>query len=61
MRMCCFAPSARSRKRVRFLAPLDNLLWDRRLVEAIFGFEYRWEVYVPAEKRKYGYYVLPVM
>lgn len=48
-------------KRVRFLAPLDNLLWDRRLVEAIFGFEYRWEVYVPAEKRKYGYYVLPVM
>ena len=48
-------------KRVRFLAPLDNLLWDRSLVEAIFGFEYRWEVYVPAEKRKYGYYVLPVM
>jgi uncharacterized protein len=44
-----------------FIAPLDNLMWDRRLVEALFGFEYRWEVYTPPEKRKYGYYVLPVL
>lgn len=44
----------------RVLAPLDNLLWDRKLVKRLFGFEYTWEVYVPKEKRKYGYYVLPV-
>lgn len=44
-----------------FLAPLDNLLWDRRYIELLFGFEYRWEVYVPPKKRKYGYYVLPVL
>lgn len=45
----------------RFLAPLDNLLWDRELVEAIFGIRYRWEVYTPAAKREYGYYVLPIL
>ncbi len=44
-----------------FLAPLDNLLWDRRLVESLFGFSYRWEVYKPREEREYGYYVLPVL
>lgn len=44
-----------------FLAPLDNMLWDRRLVEAVFGFAYRWEVYKPAAQRQYGYYVLPVL
>ncbi|MCX7771804.1 MAG: winged helix DNA-binding domain-containing protein [Clostridia bacterium] len=45
----------------RILAPLDNLLWDRDLVTRLFGFTYTWEVYVPAVKRKYGYYVLPVL
>ncbi len=45
----------------RILAPLDNFLWDRKLIEELFGFEYRWEVYTPAHKRKYGYYVLPVL
>jgi uncharacterized protein YcaQ len=47
--------------RVRFLAPLDNLLWDRMLVQKIFDFQYSWEVYIPVEKRQYGYYVLPVL
>ena len=46
---------------VRILAPLDNMLWDRLMVYKFFGFQYTWEVYVPAEKRKYGYYVLPVL
>jgi len=46
---------------VRFLAPLDNMLWDRLMVQRLFDFQYTWEVYVPPEKRKYGYYVLPVL
>ncbi len=44
-----------------FIAPLDNLLWDRKLIKEIFGFEYKWEVYTPVSERKYGYYVLPVL
>ncbi len=47
--------------RAIIMAPLDNLLWDRRLLEALFDFNYRWEVYVPADQRRYGYYVLPVL
>jgi len=43
------------------LGPLDNLIWDRRLTRDLFGFDYTWEVYVPAPKRRYGYYVLPVL
>lgn len=53
--------SVEREKEVRFLAPLDNMLWDRDMTKAIFDFEYTWEVYVPLEKRKYGYYVLPVL
>ena len=44
-----------------FIAPLDNLLWQRNLLDLLFDFYYRWEVYVPAPKRMYGYYVLPVL
>lgn len=54
----------RSRLRVPravFLAPLDNLLWDRDMVAQIFGFDYVWEVYKPADQRRYGYYVLPIL
>jgi uncharacterized protein YcaQ len=47
--------------RMAFLAPLDNLMWDRRLLDDLFGFYYRWEVYTPPAKREYGYYVLPVL
>jgi uncharacterized protein YcaQ len=43
-----------------FVAPLDPLVWDRDLLSALYGFDYRWEVYVPAEKRRFGYYVLPL-
>jgi uncharacterized protein len=46
---------------VSFIAPLDNLIWDRDLIEKLFDFKYRWEVYHPVVKRKYGYYVLPVL
>jgi hypothetical protein len=44
-----------------FIAPLDNLIWDRRLIAELFGFDYTWEVYKPPASRAYGYYVLPVL
>lgn len=47
--------------RMEFIAPLDNFIWDRKLIEALFDYVYRWEVYVPANKRQYGYYVLPIL
>ncbi|MCM3745829.1 winged helix DNA-binding domain-containing protein [Paenibacillus pasadenensis] len=47
--------------RSMFLAPLDNFLWDRRLIRELFEFTYIWEVYKPADARQYGYYVLPVL
>jgi len=47
--------------KMSFIAPLDNLIWDRKLIRELFGFEYTWEVYTPGPKRKYGYYVLPVL
>lgn len=46
---------------VKFLAPLDNLLWDREFIKKLFNFDYKWEVYKPVNQRKYGYYVLPVL
>ena len=50
-----------SSRRLEFLAPLDPFLWDRDLIKAVFDFDYSWEIYLPKEKRKYGYYVLPVL
>ena len=46
---------------VRFLAPLDSLMWDRKMIAEIFGFDYIWEVYKPQPLRRWGYYVLPVL
>ena len=51
----CFSP------RCEVIAPLDPLMWDRKLIRALFGFDYRWEIYTPAEKRRFGYYVLPLL
>jgi len=47
--------------RCELLAPLDCFLWDRKLIKTIFGFDYKWEIYTPAVKRKYGHYVLPLL
>jgi uncharacterized protein len=44
-----------------FLAPLDPLAWDRDLLRSLYDFDYVWEVYVPEAKRRWGYYVLPIL
>ena len=49
------------RPRLEFLAPLDPMLWDRKLIEAVWDYRYSWEIYTPAQKRKFGYYVLPMV
>ncbi|MBR3333633.1 MAG: YcaQ family DNA glycosylase [Clostridia bacterium] len=55
------AGQASLKPRLEFLAPLDPMLWDRKLIEAVWGFQYSWEIYTPVVKRKYGYYVLPML
>jgi uncharacterized protein YcaQ len=46
---------------VAFLAPLDPFVWDRDFLRSLYDFDYVWEVYVPAAKRRWGYYVLPLL
>lgn len=47
--------------RLEFLAPLDPLLWDKAMIAALWDFSYAWEIYTPADKRKYGAYTLPIL
>ena len=47
--------------RIRVLSPFDPALRDRKRAERLFGFDYRIEIFVPEAKRKYGYYVFPLM
>ena len=47
--------------RVRILSPFDPALRDRQRAQRLFGFDYKIEVFVPQAKRKYGYYVFPML
>lgn len=68
LRRCLTAPDIEARlaglpdpsSRVRILSPFDPALRDRRRAERLFGFSYRIEIFVPEERRRYGYYVFPV-
>ncbi|HEX6923216.1 MAG TPA: crosslink repair DNA glycosylase YcaQ family protein [Bacillales bacterium] len=46
---------------IRFLPPLDNLLWRRDRLVDLFDFHYRWEIYTPRSKRRYGAYAMPIL
>ncbi|GGH73530.1 uncharacterized protein YcaQ [Pullulanibacillus pueri] len=46
---------------IAFLPPLDNLLWSRERIQDFFAFDYKWEIYTPRAKRRYGPYAMPIL
>jgi uncharacterized protein YcaQ len=55
------APKTEAPAQVRFLAPFDPVVWDRRRFEHLWGWSYRFEAYTPKAKRVRGYYALPLL
>jgi uncharacterized protein YcaQ len=57
-------PAARAPQRIdaaALLSPFDPLIWTRPRVARLFGFDYRVEIFVPPDQRRYGFYVLPFL
>jgi uncharacterized protein YcaQ len=50
-----------ARSKLKILSPFDNLLIQRKRMKALFNFDYQIECYLPAAKRKYGYFSLPIL
>ena len=50
-----------ARRKLKILSPFDNLLIQRKRMQALFGFDYQLECYVPEKKRRYGYFSLPIL
>jgi uncharacterized protein len=46
---------------VAFIPPFDPVVWDRPLLGSLFGFDYVWELFFPPEKRRFGWYTLPIL
>ena len=57
----CQTPINEDPPRVRFLAPFDPVVWDRRRFEHLWGWPYRFEAYTPPSKRIRGYYAMPLL
>ncbi len=57
----CVGPTHDGPATVRLLAPLDPLIYDRRVTSALWDFDYTWEAYTPPAKRVRGYYALPIL
>ncbi len=55
------APASADGDSPRLLAPLDPLIYDRRVTQQVWAFDYTWEVYTPPAKRVRGYYALPIL